>query len=348
MKTYIYGLLDPDTKIIRYVGKSDCPKTRLSNHIQTSKKSKTHKSNWINLLIKNKKKPELVILEEVDFDDWEEREKYWINKYKNEGNDVTNFTNGGEGSEKIHFIDKDKLYQKYIIENLSLNKCASYFGVSGTTIYRNLAENNIKKDKSIWKKQCYNHEIDHKINRKIVLKYDLNLNLIVEFNGLKEAAKSVGKNTTASISACCIGKRLTSFNYIWKYKNDNIKLKDDYLENRYSFHNKKIYQYDIDVNFICEYKSLTDAINKTGIDIQISNKSSGGFIWKYEKSERVEKYTTNKKINPVIQLDLNGNFIAEYESMQKAAKLTNSNANGIYYSCIGKYKHSNNFIWKFK
>ena len=36
------------------------------------------------------------------------------------------------------------------------------------------------------------------------------------------------------------------------------------------------------------------------------------------------------------------------KSIQQAAKLTNSNPNGIYYCCIGKYKFSNNFIWKFK
>ena len=120
--TFIYGLIDPNTNIIRYIGKSDKPKTRLSNHIQTSKKSKTHKSNWINSLIKEKKKPIITILEEVNIENWEEREKFWIKKYKDDGYDVTNFTNGGEGGEKIHFIDKIELYKKYIIENLSINE----------------------------------------------------------------------------------------------------------------------------------------------------------------------------------------------------------------------------------
>lgn len=347
MKTYIYGLIDPNTKIIRYIGKSDCPKTRLANHIQTSKKSKTHKSNWINSLIKYKKKPELIILEEVDYNNWEEREKYWIKKYKDDGVDVTNFTNGGEGTDKIYFIDKEELYQKYIVDNLSINECVKYFKIPQTTIYRNLKEYNIKKDKTIWKQKC-NNKVDHnKTVKTAILKYDLDLNFIGEFNGLKEAAASVGKKTIASISACCSGKRLTSFNYIWKYKKDNIKLENNYLENRYSFHNKKIYQYDLDGNYLNEYKSLTDAITKTKIDIQLNNKSSGGFMWRYEKNNKIDEYKNNSKSAKVSQYDLNNNFIAEYESMKKAAKATNSNQNGIYYCCIGKYKNSNGFIWHY-
>jgi predicted GIY-YIG superfamily endonuclease len=33
-KTYIYGLADPTTKEIRYVGKADDPQARLSQHLQ--------------------------------------------------------------------------------------------------------------------------------------------------------------------------------------------------------------------------------------------------------------------------------------------------------------------------
>lgn len=55
--------------------------------------------------------------------------------------------------DKTHYIDKDDLYQKYIIENLSLNKCASHFNVSKKTIFSNISEYGFKKDKSKWVNQ---------------------------------------------------------------------------------------------------------------------------------------------------------------------------------------------------
>jgi len=209
MKTFIYGLIDPNTKIIRYIGKSDMPKTRLSNHIQTSKKSKTHKSNWINSLIKNKQKPIIIILEEVKKENWEEREIYWIQKYKDDGYDVTNFTSGGEGGEKIYFIDKDELYQKYISENLSINECVEYFKIPQTTIYRNLVEYEIKKDKEVWQKQCTNKTSSKGriLKRNVILQYNLNGIIIKEHNGLIEAMNSVNAPNPSNISQCCLGKK---------------------------------------------------------------------------------------------------------------------------------------------
>ena len=59
------------------------------------------------------------------------------------------------------------------------------------------------------------------------------------------------------------------------------------------------------------------------------------------------KYS-NKTIRGVLQYDLLGNFIGEYDSLVDAANKTGSNSNGIQMCCVDKYKHSNNFIWKYK
>lgn len=47
---YIYGLTDPITEEIRYIGKSIRPTERLSNHC--NEKSNCHRSNWIQSLKK--------------------------------------------------------------------------------------------------------------------------------------------------------------------------------------------------------------------------------------------------------------------------------------------------------
>lgn len=42
--TFIYGLLDPRTKELRYIGKADDPNTRLAKHTKYSQKETNYKA----------------------------------------------------------------------------------------------------------------------------------------------------------------------------------------------------------------------------------------------------------------------------------------------------------------
>jgi hypothetical protein len=94
--TYIYGLYEVGKEDeIRYIGKSDNPKTRICSHISVSKKSKskpTHKECWIRKVIDSKGEIGCKILEEVTYENWSDRERYWISKTEN----LTNTSPGGE------------------------------------------------------------------------------------------------------------------------------------------------------------------------------------------------------------------------------------------------------------
>lgn len=94
--TFIYILKCPKTGNVRYVGKSNDPKRRYYAHIRTDKTASCHKINWIQKLLKEGFKPELEILEEVSEEDWKERERFYISKYR-ELYDLTNCKDGGEG-----------------------------------------------------------------------------------------------------------------------------------------------------------------------------------------------------------------------------------------------------------
>ena len=92
---FIYALLDPITKQIRYIGKTDNLRERFYTHCHSF--DKTHKSNWIKKLISETGQlPLLRILERVEENEWAEREKYWIARAKAEGYSLTNLTIGGE------------------------------------------------------------------------------------------------------------------------------------------------------------------------------------------------------------------------------------------------------------
>lgn len=96
MTTFIYALKEPDTGEIRYIGKSGDPKDRLRGHIKDSKRESTHKANWIRRLLKAESAPVLEILDEVSMDEWKSWEVAYIEFFREQGNDLTNHTIGGE------------------------------------------------------------------------------------------------------------------------------------------------------------------------------------------------------------------------------------------------------------
>lgn len=95
--TFIYKLIDPETNEVRYVGKSNNPKRRLAAHYNKARYRPTHKFNWIKALKDKGLKPILEVIEEVSIDLWKGREKFWIKFYKQEGHNLTNYTQGGDG-----------------------------------------------------------------------------------------------------------------------------------------------------------------------------------------------------------------------------------------------------------
>lgn len=98
-KAYIYGLIDPNTKEIRYVGKTINPSNRAQQHLKFRKYyAHTYKARWVDSLRRIGLQPKFVILEEVDLADAILREQYWIDYYRSIiGKRLTNSASGGQG-----------------------------------------------------------------------------------------------------------------------------------------------------------------------------------------------------------------------------------------------------------
>ena len=93
----IYALINPITDKVFYIGKTNrtlC--RRLSEHLNFSKKENGYKNNTIKKILKEGKKPIIKLIEEVDLDNWAEREKFYINDYRDKGYNLCNITDGGE------------------------------------------------------------------------------------------------------------------------------------------------------------------------------------------------------------------------------------------------------------
>ncbi len=111
---------DPSTNKIRYIGKSKNPKQRWSGHIKfATKGDNSHRSRWIRQLLKENLVPDYEILEEVPLDDWQRYEKKWVQFAKEQGFDLTNMTEGGDGfSEGCIPWNKGGTIPQYQIERL--------------------------------------------------------------------------------------------------------------------------------------------------------------------------------------------------------------------------------------
>ena len=95
---------------------------------------------------------------------------------------------------------------------------------------------------------------------------------------------------------------------------------------------KKIYQYDLQGNFIAEYKSIRAAAKELSIsDVAIGSAikrqgSSGGYLWLEEKSDVLMKELIAKNNKPrsdaigVTQYDIQGNKVQHYNSIKMAAQ----------------------------
>lgn len=366
MNTFIYGLCDPNTNEIRYIGKSNSPKKRILDHIYSCNESITHKNNWIKSLLKENKKPILKIIDQVPIIDWQMWETFYIKKYREDGHNLTNHSDGGNGTtehsyntiEKMKLrhklfpnynrsgnnlkqpIDKDLLYQLYIVDNLSIPKISEKLQCSEKKVFDNLKDYSIKKDKRVWKKQCASND------KKIVLQYDLSGELIKEWNSLKSASKFY-KNT--NISSCCRGDAVTASGFIWRYKHEFI----DIDLNKLNYQKRKVSQYDLQGNFIRSFDSIKEAslngFNEGNIqDCCVGRlKSSKGFIWRYLEDSQPVEYK-KKNVKSVLQFSISGEFIKEWDSIAMVSKELKIGGNSIVTCCKGKYKSSGGFIWKYK
>jgi len=92
----IYGLIDPRTGIIRYIGKANDSLLRLKSHLRDSKTRNTPVYFWIRKLNSIGLHPEIKVLSVVGKEDWKSEEIKIIKEYKNNGFKLLNVATGGD------------------------------------------------------------------------------------------------------------------------------------------------------------------------------------------------------------------------------------------------------------
>ena len=96
----IYALTYPGTDDVRYVGKTvRSPRKRHKEHIAAALNNpRLPVHRWVASLYRRGLWSCLWHLERVpETEDWAARERYWIKRFRNDGHDLLNLTEGGEG-----------------------------------------------------------------------------------------------------------------------------------------------------------------------------------------------------------------------------------------------------------
>ena len=119
-------------------------------------------------------------------------------------------------------------------------------------------------------------------------------------------------------------------------------------------HKKTICQYTLSGKYVATYSSFHEVERELGFCCSnIHNccngkkKTAYGYVWRYKHDTKVS-YTIRTNAKPVIQLDLEDNFIQEYKSATEASQKTGICKSCICVCCKGKTKTAGNYKWRYK
>jgi group I intron endonuclease len=120
---------------------------------------------------------------------------------------------------------------------------------------------------------------------------------------------------------------------------------------------RKVILLDLNNNFVKEFDTIKDADDFVGSRIKCclkgQNKRVKNYIALYKEEYDINKdYTYKKKNNSkskgIIQLDLKGNFINKFETINEASKNTKTNRTSIISVANKKYHSANGYLWVYE
>jgi group I intron endonuclease len=201
--------------IPKYIGKAKCFKTRIKQHLNRDRFIyKSWFYNWLNKQIANNKEFFIDILEEVNQDNHVEREKYWIKHVKENGYQLTNMTDGGDGNNNQVFNEETREKHRIRMTGRVFSEETRKL-ISQKLTGKTVSQETRKKLSDLNKGKPCSFIVREKLSQK-VNQYDLDGNFIKIFNSLTEAANSINARKS-SLSNAIKQKKVKKFRgYLWE------------------------------------------------------------------------------------------------------------------------------------
>ena len=165
------------------------------------------------------------VIDEVE--DWKFWESYWIEQFRCWGFKLENKNNGGGGPSNYTEEQKQKMKGprpgtgEKISKTLRERNHSQYYT---NEIRQKISQNNKGKPKPFSESHKIAMGIAKRKQAKPVLQYDLENNIIKEWESKGQAAAWIKEqtnkksNVTSQIKDCILGRQKTAFGYKWKYK----------------------------------------------------------------------------------------------------------------------------------
>lgn len=239
----IYTLNDPETNLVRYVGKTSVnPNNRYSQHLYQWKRSTnlTHLNAWIKSLAFKNLKPIMEVIDEVNLDQWIIAEKSYIKLFKSIGCHLVNITLGGEGTlgykhsqdsknKRLETLKNSKSWkEKHVRHSKIMKTLHEKQNINfGTKHLSKSVREELGKKHSIKLKEIHAKNPEYKNvlikSRSIAVDFiDKNGHVLMSFNSAAEAGRFFNiKNT--HITRVCKGKSKTTQGKIFKYSKQKTK-----------------------------------------------------------------------------------------------------------------------------
>ena len=276
------------------------------------------------------------IIEEVDEEQLNEREQYWIRVYNSTDKAIGyNLSLGGEGHSKFEDKEIVAAFEKYG----SVIEVSRYLNLSREQVSRRL------------------QGMGYITTREIPIKqYTPDGKLVAIYPTVAEASKQTG----ISASGISSTNALTAGGYIWlRDKPDNSI--EQYLE-KLRLENKNlpgIEQYDFNGELVGEFKTAAEAARALNINVSSikaallgKQKTAGGFLWRKKfNGLTYEEMYNNFLLSPsccgVEEIDKDNNTIHQFSSSNEAEAYYGWGGNMVKPVCDGKKKSVNGKYFRY-
>ena len=321
-KYYVYAWYIKDTKEIFYIGKGSNKRYKIK---------KRENKAFMNILENNECDSEILV-DNLTEEDAFQLEKVFIAYFKDISSNLTNVGEGGENPPRITGKRPKEWANKIRESQIEFYKIHPEYKEAASKRLKDFLKTDAGKafsQKSLETRQGQEFRLAQ-----------------------AERCQKANRTTEYRIRQSELMKEI--------YKSDELRARERGANNPRA---QGVRQYDLEMNFISEYSTITEAAKSLGISIsRISDaargnrKTAGGYIWKFSndkqirhKKKPVYNIENDKNLKPILQYDLNGNFLREYRGIAEATRLNGfKNRTNIICNLKGRTKSAYGFVWKYK